>query len=67
MKENKRKQKILEKGKVFNDATFEMNINNYLKKDLLKGLVLSVVAFLVIYAIYYLEKNPQLLNIFLRR
>jgi hypothetical protein len=67
MKENKRKQKILEKGKVFNDATFEMNINNYLKKDLLKGLALSVVAFLVIYAIYYLEKNPQLLNIFLRR
>ncbi len=67
MKENKRKQKILEKGKVLNDATFEMNINDYLKKDLLKGLVLSVVAFLLIYAIYYLEKNPQLLNIFLRR
>ncbi|MGI5841331.1 MAG: hypothetical protein ACOX6N_03890 [Patescibacteria group bacterium] len=67
MKENKRKQKILKKGNVLNDVTFEMGIAKYVKKDLLRSFILSLLAFLVIYALYYFERNPQSLNILLRR
>jgi len=67
MKENKRKHKTLSKSNVFNNATLDTGLSGYVKKDLTKSFLISFAAFLLIYAIYYLEKNPQLLNVLLRR
>ncbi|HEX8923105.1 MAG TPA: hypothetical protein VF828_00030 [Patescibacteria group bacterium] len=46
---------------------FESNEVAHVKKDLLKSLVLSILAIGSIVVISFLQRNPNLINYFLRR